>query len=78
MREVISIHIGQAGIQVGNACWELYCLEHGIQPGTFPTLPIPRTRGPPPHKTSTTTPTHGFSPTAPGPRVWGGVSGDRG
>jgi hypothetical protein len=32
MREVISIHIGQAGIQTGNACWELYCLEHGIQP----------------------------------------------
>ena len=32
MREVISIHIGQGGIQLGNACWELYCLEHGIQP----------------------------------------------
>ena len=32
MREVISIHIGQAGIQVGNSCWELFCLEHGIQP----------------------------------------------
>lgn len=32
MREIISIHIGQAGIQVGNACWELYCLEHGIKP----------------------------------------------
>ena len=32
MREVICIHIGQAGIQVGNACWELFCLEHGIQP----------------------------------------------
>lgn len=32
MREVISIHIGQCGVQVGNACWELYCLEHGIQP----------------------------------------------
>ena len=32
MREVISIHVGQAGIQVGNACWELYCLEHGITP----------------------------------------------
>lgn len=31
MRECISIHIGQAGIQVGNACWELYCLEHGIK-----------------------------------------------
>lgn len=32
MRECISVHIGQAGVQVGNACWELYCLEHGIQP----------------------------------------------
>ncbi|KAG1368785.1 Tubulin alpha-3 chain [Cocos nucifera] len=32
MREIISVHIGQAGIQVGNACWELYCLEHGIHP----------------------------------------------
>uniref|UniRef100_A0A8C6EMW3 Tubulin/FtsZ GTPase domain-containing protein n=1 Tax=Marmota marmota marmota TaxID=9994 RepID=A0A8C6EMW3_MARMA len=21
-----------AGVQIGNACWELYCLEHGIQP----------------------------------------------
>ncbi|CAG5121569.1 unnamed protein product, partial [Candidula unifasciata] len=30
-REVISIHIGQAGVQLGNACWELYCLEHGIK-----------------------------------------------
>ncbi|KAF9996829.1 Tubulin alpha-3C/D chain [Entomortierella chlamydospora] len=27
-----SIHVGQAGIQIGNACWELYCLEHGISP----------------------------------------------
>jgi hypothetical protein len=36
MREVISIHIGQAGIQTGNACWELYCLEHGIQPECVP------------------------------------------
>lgn len=26
MREAISIHLGQAGSQVGNACWELYCL----------------------------------------------------
>ena len=31
-RECISIHVGQAGVQIGNACWELYCLEHGIQP----------------------------------------------
>ncbi|CAK9105297.1 unnamed protein product [Durusdinium trenchii] len=44
----ICIHIGQAqqraaakphvanadqgGVQIGNACWELFCLEHGIQP----------------------------------------------
>eukprot|EP00957_Ditylum_brightwellii_P024732 1868306-Ditylum_brightwellii.AAC.1 len=32
MRECISVHLGQAGIQTGNGCWELYCLEHGIQP----------------------------------------------
>lgn len=31
-REVIQIHIGQAGVQIANACWELYCLEHGISP----------------------------------------------
>ena len=23
---------GQGGVQIGNACWELFCLEHGIQP----------------------------------------------
>merc|ERR1712159_157800 len=32
MREAISLHVGQGGCQTGNACWELYCLEHGIQP----------------------------------------------
>ncbi|KAF0301275.1 Tubulin alpha chain [Amphibalanus amphitrite] len=38
MRECISVHVGQAGVQMGNACWELYCLEHGIQPdGKVPT-----------------------------------------
>ncbi|OAF70079.1 hypothetical protein A3Q56_02168 [Intoshia linei] len=30
LRECISIHVGQAGVQIGNACWELYCIEHGI------------------------------------------------
>jgi len=30
--EIIIVHLGQAGVQVGNACWELFCLEHGIQP----------------------------------------------
>uniref|UniRef100_A0A8C9S5B6 Tubulin alpha chain n=1 Tax=Scleropages formosus TaxID=113540 RepID=A0A8C9S5B6_SCLFO len=29
--------MGQAGVQIGNACWELYFLEHGIQPdGNMP------------------------------------------
>ena len=32
MREIINLHIGQGGVQVGNACWELFCLEHGISP----------------------------------------------
>ncbi|KAK2705156.1 hypothetical protein QYM36_017264 [Artemia franciscana] len=31
-RECIAVHIGQAGVQMGKACWELYCLEHGIGP----------------------------------------------
>jgi len=31
-RECISIHLGQAGCQIGSACWELYGLEHGINP----------------------------------------------
>ncbi|KAK9446600.1 Tubulin/FtsZ, GTPase domain-containing protein [Limtongia smithiae] len=35
MREVISINVGQAGCQIGNASWELYCLEHGIQPDGY-------------------------------------------
>jgi len=35
MREIITIHVGQAGIQLGNACWELFCLEHNIQPDGY-------------------------------------------
>nr|CDS24236.1 tubulin alpha chain [Echinococcus granulosus] len=30
MREVISIHVGQCGVQIGNAVWELYCAEHAV------------------------------------------------
>ncbi|XP_043268934.1 tubulin alpha chain-like [Venturia canescens] len=30
--EVVTIFVGQSGVQVGNACWELFCLEHGITP----------------------------------------------
>ncbi|CAD8196611.1 unnamed protein product [Paramecium pentaurelia] len=32
MREILSFHVGQAGVQMGNTAWELLCLEHGIQP----------------------------------------------
>lgn len=28
--EVLHLHVGQAGVQLGNAAWELYCLEHGL------------------------------------------------
>ncbi|XP_014241903.1 tubulin alpha chain-like isoform X2 [Cimex lectularius] len=31
MREVISLHLGQAGIQLALPLWKLYCEEHGIQ-----------------------------------------------
>nr|ABK21784.1 unknown [Picea sitchensis] len=31
MREIISIHIGQAGIQVGNSCWEKDYEEVGAE-----------------------------------------------
>ena len=24
--------MGQAGVQIGNAVWELFCMEHGIHP----------------------------------------------
>ncbi|KER26208.1 hypothetical protein T265_06490 [Opisthorchis viverrini] len=32
MRQLIHLHVGQAGVQTANALWELYCLEHQIQP----------------------------------------------
>ncbi|XP_012281440.1 tubulin alpha chain [Orussus abietinus] len=33
--EIVTIFVGQAGTQVANACWELFCLEHGIRPDGF-------------------------------------------
>ncbi|KAF7383925.1 hypothetical protein HZH68_014682 [Vespula germanica] len=33
--EVVTIFIGQAGTQVASACWELFCLEHGLRPDGF-------------------------------------------
>jgi len=42
MREIISFNIGQDGVQTGEACWELFCLEHGIIPdGSMPSDPSP-------------------------------------
>jgi tubulin alpha len=36
-REVLSIHLGQGGVQVGNQSWELFAQEHAILPdGTCP------------------------------------------
>jgi len=29
-RECISLHVGQAGCQIGTDCWELYGIEHGV------------------------------------------------
>lgn len=34
-REIISLHVGQAGIQIANSMWELYCLEHLIDPDGY-------------------------------------------
>ena len=34
-REIISIHIGQAGVQIGNSCWELFCLGWSFSIGIF-------------------------------------------
>ena len=28
--KIISLHVGQAGVKIGQTAWELLCLEHGI------------------------------------------------
>ncbi|XP_015590398.1 tubulin alpha chain [Cephus cinctus] len=33
--EIVTVFVGQAGTQIANACWELFCLEHGIRPDGF-------------------------------------------
>ena len=43
MRECISVHVGQAGVQMGNAWWELYYMEHVIQPDGH--IPSDKTTG---------------------------------
>ncbi|KAJ5989583.1 hypothetical protein N7481_004793 [Penicillium waksmanii] len=51
MREIISLNVGQAGCQIANSCWELYCLEHGIQPDGY--LTDERKKADPDHGFST-------------------------
>ncbi|SLM40713.1 tubulin alpha-2 chain [Lasallia pustulata] len=34
--EICHLHIGQAGVQLGNSAWELYLLEQGLQPDGNP------------------------------------------
>ncbi|OBT91071.1 tubulin alpha-2 chain [Pseudogymnoascus sp. 03VT05] len=36
LSKICHIHIGQAGVQLGNAAWELYLLEHGLLPDGRP------------------------------------------
>ena len=35
-RECISLHLGQAGCQIGAECWELFNAEHEIGPDGMP------------------------------------------
>ncbi|KAI5296918.1 hypothetical protein KEM56_005218, partial [Ascosphaera pollenicola] len=34
--EILHLHIGQAGAQLGNSAWELYLLEHGLKADGHP------------------------------------------
>ena len=36
MSGIVSIHLGEAGIQIGSSLWELLCLEHGVAPDGVP------------------------------------------
>jgi len=31
MKEIISVNVGGAGIQVASPVWEMFCHEHGVQ-----------------------------------------------
>jgi len=45
MKEVISIHIGQAGCQLGSSMWELFNIEHGIGDDGLPLPTSPGSKG---------------------------------
>ncbi|KAI8873899.1 Tubulin, alpha 4 like-protein [Ramicandelaber brevisporus] len=35
MREILSLHVGQAGVQIGAECWDLFAREHGLDKSGF-------------------------------------------
>ena len=40
VREVLTVCVGQCGIQMGQAIWEQYCAEHGVtEQGKIPNIP---------------------------------------
>lgn len=32
MKEIITVNVGQAGLQIADVYWELFCREHFIEP----------------------------------------------
>jgi len=50
-RQVITVHIGQAGVQMGNAVWNLYGMEHGIGRDGCLTTPVANEACPAEHST---------------------------
>jgi len=33
VREILSLNVGQAGVQLGHTMWKQYTVEHGVKPG---------------------------------------------
>ncbi|KAG7149807.1 Tubulin alpha chain like protein [Verticillium longisporum] len=64
--EILHLHLGQAGVQLGNSAWELYLLEHGLgadavasmflAPSSSTWTPRPLTRSVPAPTVSCSTP----------------------
>lgn len=38
------MNIGQAGLQIASACWELYCIEHYVRPDGTLLVPLSENR----------------------------------
>ncbi|KAG0702081.1 Tubulin alpha-2 chain [Chionoecetes opilio] len=63
-RECLSLHVGGAGVRVGAACWELFCLEHGIASSGLLTTPREEHRGEALTAFFTETEAHHYTPRA--------------